>query len=105
VDAQTGKEIWSYKTPASEASRAIYSAPVCTDDAVYFGSFDSYVYCLNIHTGQLRWRFCPVAGAEITGSPQTDGRRLALPIRRNMRKNGGENGLVIIGDKPGDPRK
>ncbi len=104
VDAETGKEIWSYKTPASEASPAIYSAPVCTEDAVYFGSFDGYVYCLNIDSGQLRWRFCPVAGAEITGSPQTDGRRIALSIRRS-RNRGGENGLVIIDDKPGDPRK
>ena len=104
VDAETGKEIWRYKTPASEASRAIYSAPVCTEDAVYFGSFDGYVYCLNIDSGQLRWRYCPVAGAEITGSPQTDGRRIALSIRRS-RDRGGENGLVIIGDKPGEPRK
>ncbi len=104
VDAETGKEIWHYKTPVSDANPAIYSAPVCTEDAVYFGSFDGYIYCLNIENGQLRWRFCPVAGAEITGSPQTDGRRIALPIRRS-RNRGGENGLVIIGDKPGNPRK
>jgi eukaryotic-like serine/threonine-protein kinase len=103
VDSETGKEIWHYKTPASEASSAIYSAPVCTEDAVYFGSFDGYVYCLNIDNGQLMWRYCPVVGAEITGSPQTDGRRIALSIRRS-RNRGGENGLVIIGDKASKPR-
>jgi outer membrane protein assembly factor BamB len=105
VDAETGKEIWSYKTPASQASPAIYSAPVCTEDSLYFGSFDGYVYCLNIADGKLRWRFCPIPGAEITGSPQTDGRRIALSIRRNIRNRAGEDGIVIIGDKPTQPRK
>jgi outer membrane protein assembly factor BamB len=103
VDAETGKEIWSYKTPSSDASPAIYSAPVCTENAVYFGSFDGFVYCLNIDNGHLKWRFCPVEGAEITGSPQTDGHRIALSIRKSSRAGTGENGIVIIGDKPRQP--
>jgi eukaryotic-like serine/threonine-protein kinase len=104
VNAETGKEIWSYRTPKSDASPAIYSAPVCTEDAVYFGSFDGYLYCLNIDDGKLKWRFRPVAGAEITGSPQTDGRRIAVPIRKN-RNGGGENGITIIVESQNEQRK
>jgi eukaryotic-like serine/threonine-protein kinase len=100
VNADTGKEIWSYRTPKSDANPAIYSAPVCTEDAVYFGSFDGYVYCLNIDDGKLKWRFRPIEGAEITGTLQTDGRRIALPIRKSIGNNRGENGIVIIEEGP-----
>ncbi len=97
VDAEKGKEIWSYQTPRSEASPSIYSAPLCTDDAVYFGSFDGHLYCLKIDDGTLKWRFQPVPGAEITGAPQSDGRRIVLAMRRN-RKNQGENAIVILSE-------
>jgi outer membrane protein assembly factor BamB len=99
VNAETGKEIWSYQTPKSEgASTAIYSAPLCTEDAVYFGSFDGYLYCLRIDNGQLKWRIQPVTGSEITGSPLTDGRRIVLAIRRNSKKQG-QDAIVVIGEE------
>ena len=72
------------ETPRSKGvSTAIYSAPLCTEDAVYFGSFDGYLYCLKIADGELKWRIRPVEGSEITGSPLTDGRRIFLSMRRN----------------------
>lgn len=107
VDAETGKEIWSYQTPKTEgASTAIYSAPLCTEDAVYFGSMDGHLYCLRIDNGQLKWRILPVAGSEITGSPQTDGRRIVLAIRRNLKKEG-QDAIVVIGeaDRKGPPAR
>ena len=100
VNAETGKEIWGYRTPDSGANPAIYSATICTEDAVYFGSFDGYLYCLNIGDGKLKWRFRPVEGAEITGSPQTDGQRIALAIRKSDPNPRGENGIVIIDEGP-----
>jgi outer membrane protein assembly factor BamB len=104
VDAETGKEIWSYQTPRSDARPAIYSAPLCTDDAVYFGSFDGHLYCLSVADGALKWRFKPIEGAEITGSPQTDGRRIVLAMRRNS-KGHGENAIVILGENASDGGK
>ena len=79
VNAETGKEVWSYQTPNAKGARtAIYSAPLCTEDAVYFGSFDGHLYCLKIDNGQLNWRIQPVKDSEITGSPLTDGRRIVV---------------------------
>ncbi len=104
VNAETGKEVWTYRTPRSEANPAIYSAPVCTDDAVYFGSFDGYLYCLKIDDGKLKWRIKAVEGAEITSAPLSDGHRIAVAIRQNSGMKG-ENGIVIIGEDPGaNPR-
>ena len=98
VNAETGKAVWSYQTPRSPGvNTAIYSAPVCTDNAVYFGSFDGHLYCLKIGNGELKWRFQPVKGSEITASPETDGRRIVLAIRRNSAKQG-QDAIVAIGE-------
>jgi len=98
VHSATGKEVWSYQTPiAKGANTAIYSAPLCTEDAVYFGSFDGHLYCLKVDNGELKWRIQPVKGSEITGSPLTDGRRIVLAIRRNL-GNEGQDAIVAIGE-------
>ncbi len=74
VDAETGKEIWSYQIPDVQGTNAaIYCTPLCTEDAVYFNSFDGYLYCLKIATGELVWRFQPVEGSEVDLSLATDG--------------------------------
>ncbi len=99
VNAQTGKEVWSYETPRSPgAVSAIYSAPLCTEDAVYFGSFDGYLYALKIDGGGLKWRIRPLENAEITGSPLTDGRRIFVSLRRNSNRKG-EHAIVAIDER------
>jgi outer membrane protein assembly factor BamB len=101
VNAVTGKEVWTYRTPETKgASTAIYSAPLCTEDAVYFGSFDGHVYCLRIDHGDVKWRIEPVKGAEITGSPVTDGRRIVLAVRRSFRDQG-QDAIVALGEDEG----
>ncbi len=98
VNAQTGKEVWSYQTPISAgANTAIYCAPLCTERAVYFGSFDGHLYCLNIDNGELKWRIKPVEGAEMTGGPQTDGRRIIVAVRRKSDSQG-EDAIVAISE-------
>jgi outer membrane protein assembly factor BamB len=98
IDAETGKAVWSYQTPETKgASTAIYSAPLCTEDEVYFGSFDGHLYCLKIADGALKWRIEPIKGSEILGSPLTDGRRIVLSMRRNLQKQG-QNAIVAIGE-------
>jgi outer membrane protein assembly factor BamB len=99
VDAETGKEIWSYQIPgALGTNAAIYCTPLCTKDAVYFNSFDGHLYCLKIATGELKWRFQPVAGSEVDLSLATDGQRIVLGVRRNMQNKRGEDAIVVIGE-------
>jgi outer membrane protein assembly factor BamB len=98
VSSETGKEVWSYRTPDSGAeSRAIYSAPLCTEDAVYFGSFDGYLYCLKIQNGDLKWRMRAIEGSEITSSPLTDGRRIVVATRRSSKQQG-QHAMVAISE-------
>jgi outer membrane protein assembly factor BamB len=42
VDAQTGEELWSYKTEG-----AVHSTPVVDNGVVYVGSLDGHLYALN----------------------------------------------------------
>jgi outer membrane protein assembly factor BamB len=99
VNAVTGKEVWSYQTPQSQGMGAfIYSAPQCTEDAVYFGSFDGYLYCLRIESGELKWRIQPVKDSEVTSCLLADGRRIVLAIRRNLGTKQGQDAIVVIGE-------
>ena len=44
--------LWTF-----EAGGAITSSPVVADGAVYFGSDDYNVYCLDVESGEQRWSF------------------------------------------------
>jgi hypothetical protein len=63
-------------------------------------SFDSRLYCLKIDQGTLKWRIQPVNGSEIASSPQTDGRRIVLAMRRKSEQQG-QNAVVAIGEDQG----
>jgi hypothetical protein len=47
--------------------------------------------------GELKWRIRPVKGAQIAGSPLTDGRRIVVAVQQNSQKEG-ENAVVAIGE-------
>jgi hypothetical protein len=51
-DAATGKPQWSYTSGGR-----IDSPPTIHQGAVLFGSADGWIYCLNLKTGDLVWRF------------------------------------------------
>src|SRR5262245_23652508 len=52
------KEIkWAHKT-----NGAVRSSPAVTNDAVYFGSGDGYLYAVDIQSGQEKW-CCKTEGA------------------------------------------
>ncbi len=51
IDTKTGKEMWKFKTGDS-----ISVGPTLTEDHVYVGSKDGYLYSLNLD-GTLDWRF------------------------------------------------
>lgn len=45
---------WKFKT--ERVIEAWFSSPTASDDIVYFGSDDSYLYALNALTGELKWK-------------------------------------------------
>jgi outer membrane protein assembly factor BamB len=118
IDLKAGRRRWSFQAkgwiygeptvtddrvflPQSKVtSTAIYSAPLCTDAAVYFGSFDGHLYCLKTDGGQLKWRIQPEEGSEITNSPLTDGRRIVVAVRPGSQKVG-RDAVVVIAEEQG----
>src|SRR5437773_8999130 len=46
---------WKFKT--ERVIEAWFSSPTVSDDTVYLGSDDSYLYALNALTGELKWKF------------------------------------------------
>ena len=84
LDAETGKEIWRFRTGAVESS------PLLVDGTLYFGTFDHRLYALDPDTKHVRWSFQTADrvkggpaywhGTVYTGS--YDGKVYALDARR-----------------------
>ena len=53
LDASTGKELWRFKTGVVESS------PLLVNGTLYFGSWDHYLYALDVRgkRPRVRWRF------------------------------------------------
>jgi outer membrane protein assembly factor BamB len=52
IDADSGKQLWSYTTGGR-----VDSPPTIWKGRVLFGSADGWVYCLRASDGELAWRF------------------------------------------------
>src|ERR1700738_1845387 len=73
------KVIWDFKTGATRGrfhpdpwgGSGWPGQPAIVGDRVYFGSADSYVYCLNKTDGSLIWKYKTTAGGK--SSPCVDG--------------------------------
>ncbi len=50
-DAVTGRELWVYQTDGP-----VRFAPAVAGEAVCFGSDDGFFYCVDLISGQLRWK-------------------------------------------------
>jgi len=58
---------WKFKT--ERVIEAWFSSPTVSDDMVYFGSDDSYLYALNALNAELKWKFkTGDCGVFLTGS-------------------------------------
>ncbi len=55
LDAETGKEVWSYLVSIGKKNIEIFSSPCIGKNVVVFGSYDGNVYALDIQTGKRRW--------------------------------------------------
>jgi hypothetical protein len=47
INAESGKEIWKFKTP-----QVVWSSPIIVDEVVYAADFDGQLYCLDLKTGK-----------------------------------------------------
>jgi outer membrane protein assembly factor BamB len=62
VEAASAREVWRFKT-----NHQVSGSPIFYKDAIYCGSADGNLYCIEIKNGQLRWKFN--TGGPITGTP------------------------------------
>ena len=51
MDAETGEELWRFRTGVTE------SPPLLVDGVVYFGSWDKKMYALDAKTHRVKWTF------------------------------------------------
>lgn len=75
LDENDGHIIWRYRT-----ARGAYPEPPIEGKRVYFGSWDHFVYALDVATGQLLWQF-HTGGTMDSGAPIAYQGRLYLPMR------------------------
>jgi outer membrane protein assembly factor BamB len=61
MDADTGKELWRFRTGVIESS------PLLVDNILYFGSWDGKLYALDVRTHKPKWTFS--VGGELKGGP------------------------------------
>lgn len=52
ASCSTADLLWKYRTDG-----AVMSGPATGAGAVYFGSYDKYIYAVNIHDGSLKWKY------------------------------------------------
>jgi outer membrane protein assembly factor BamB len=65
VSAETGKELWHFKTGGH-----LVSSPTVAAGVVYVGSDDSFLYAIDAASGKLRWRF--KTGERVWSTPAVD---------------------------------
>ena len=98
VAAATGRPVWSAKIGPGP------SGLLHDRDWVYAGARDNYLYCLDARTGHIRWRWR--SGADIVGTPATDGRRVFYAALDNQlyaldRGNGSQRWKRPLPTRPG----
>jgi outer membrane protein assembly factor BamB len=49
---RSGKEVWRYTT-----EHQVTGSPIVYRNALYCGSVDGHLYCLDQRGGQLRWKY------------------------------------------------
>ncbi len=70
-DIETGDSVWSFPTDGP-----IWSAPVVSEETVYFGTLDKTVFAVSVEDGRERWRFN--SGGAVVAPPLIDDGRLYL---------------------------
>lgn len=63
LDLSTGRQVWRTEMDGPGTS----SSPAVSTDAVYVGSADGHLYCMDAKTGDIRWKFD--TGESVVSSP------------------------------------
>ena len=79
----------------------IISAPIVTNDSVYFAAAEGTVYALTIETGAVRWKIRPAATSHLYSSAATDGTRIFVKSRPQNDEIG-EHSIIAIGRAPAE---
>jgi outer membrane protein assembly factor BamB len=69
ISATEGKKLWQFTT-----GDVVHTTPAIANGSLFFGSFDGFVYALNIADGSLHWKFKTIGQqffpkGEVQGSP------------------------------------
>ncbi len=94
LDARTGRPIWNYRRPLPD------DVPICCGrpnrgvavlgDAVYLGTFDSHLVCIDANTGVERW---DIVVADYRSGPSITVAPLAVKDKIVIGISGGEYGV------------
>lgn len=52
-NSKTGELVWRYDS----INNYCQAAPVVDGDEIFFGAWDTYLYCLDVRTGQMKWKW------------------------------------------------
>jgi len=52
IEAESGKNIWRYKT-----NGIVHASPIIKDKVLYIGGYDGFLYALDSKSGKLIWKF------------------------------------------------
>ena len=66
LDRHTGETLWKFPLKGEERNRAVYGVPAVTEDRLYLGGYDSFLYSLS-HDGGSEWE--ERVGDSIVGGP------------------------------------
>ncbi|MCB9811533.1 PQQ-binding-like beta-propeller repeat protein [Candidatus Nomurabacteria bacterium] len=55
INQADGSVAWKYQVGSVQRKKAIFSNPALYKNTVIFGSYDGNVYCLDKHTGAVKW--------------------------------------------------
>ena len=72
LDRKTGHEKWTFQ----ENEKPIFSSPIEANGIVSFGSYDQFVYALNVSDGSIKWK--RKTDSEIFSSPAVVGECLYI---------------------------
>lgn len=89
LDAETGKERWSYRTGG-----AITGCPTVAGDRVLVGSYDGYLYALDAESGEYVWDVA--ANGNVTSTPTVHDGAVYFAERASASASGGF--YRVVGD-------
>jgi len=102
VTAETGQQVWSYRT-----QDRVKGDPTYWNGMVFIGSYDRHLYALDARSGRPRWTFPPFPPPEAPGgrkgalAPPLAAEQPAITAEFSYSKPLVANGMVYVGNLDG----